>query len=89
MLNRDDWNSDLKLVTDAEAAVQNDIAQSFQEQTKTSLGKLVKHAEGMERRLGNIRQDIWEFISLQKVGQDEKCLQDLFVVDPQDDMDKI
>ncbi len=35
----------------------------------------------------SIHQDIRDFISLQKVGQDEKCLQDLFVVDPQDDMD--
>ncbi|KAK4139069.1 NACHT domain-containing protein, partial [Dichotomopilus funicola] len=89
MLNLDDWDGDLKLVTDAEAIVQKDAAQSFQEQTKASLENLVEHAEGMERRLGDIHQDIRDFISLQKVGQDEKCLQDLFVVDPQDDMDKI
>jgi hypothetical protein len=29
MFNLDDWDSDLKLVTDVEAAVQNDAAQSF------------------------------------------------------------
>jgi len=58
MLNLDDWDSDLKLVTNAEAAVQNNAAQSFQEQTKTSLVKLVEHAEGMERRLGDIHQAI-------------------------------
>ncbi len=66
MLNLDDWDGDLKLVTNAEAAVQNDAAQSSQEQTKTCLGKLVEHAEGIERRLGDIHQDIQDFISLQK-----------------------
>ena len=54
MLNLDEWDGDLKLVTNAEAAVQNDAAQSFQEQTKNSLGKLVEHAKGMERRLDDI-----------------------------------
>ncbi|KAK4105101.1 hypothetical protein N658DRAFT_564774 [Parathielavia hyrcaniae] len=66
MLNLDDWDGDLKLVTNAEATIQNDAAQSFQEQTKTFLGKLVEHAEGMESRLGDNHQDIRGFISLQK-----------------------
>ncbi|KAL2126810.1 hypothetical protein VTI74DRAFT_191 [Chaetomium olivicolor] len=93
MLNLDDWNGDLKLVTDAEAAVQNDTAQSFQEQTKTSLGKLVEHAEGMEKRLGDIHQDIRDFISLQKDARrddtEAACHRDLRVVDPQHDMERI
>ncbi|KAK4031659.1 hypothetical protein C8A01DRAFT_41893, partial [Parachaetomium inaequale] len=93
MLNVDDWEGLLKLVTDAEAAVQNDAAQSFQEQTKTSLGKLVEHAEGMERRLGDIHQDIRDFISLQKDarrdGIEAACRRDLRVVDPQHDMERI
>ena len=93
MLNLDDWDGDLKLVTDAETAVQNDAAQSFQEQTKASLGKLVEHAEGMERRLGDIRQDIRDFISQQKDACREDiesaCLGHLRVVDPQHDMERI
>jgi hypothetical protein len=93
MLNLDDWDGDLKGVTDAEAIVQNDTAQFFQEQTKISLGKLVEHAEGMERRLGDIRQDIRDFISLQKdVRRDDiesACRRDLRVVDPQHDMERI
>ncbi|KAK4232878.1 hypothetical protein C8A03DRAFT_39469, partial [Achaetomium macrosporum] len=93
MLNLDDWDGDLKLVTDAEATVQNDAAQSFQEQTKTSLGKLVEHAEGMERRLGDIHQDIRDFISLQKDARrddvEAACRRDLRVVDPQHDMQRI
>jgi hypothetical protein len=93
ILNLDDWDGDLKLVTDAEATVQNDAAQSFQEQTKTSLGKLVEHAEGMERRLGDIHQDIRDFISLQKDARRDNveaaCRRDLRVVDPQHDMERI
>ncbi|KAK4233816.1 hypothetical protein C8A03DRAFT_38447 [Achaetomium macrosporum] len=93
MFNLDDWDGDLKLVTDAEAAVQNDAAQSFQEQTKISLGELVEHAEGMERRLGDIHQDIRDFISLQKDARrddlEAACRRDLRVVDPQHDMERI
>ncbi|KAK4099088.1 hypothetical protein N658DRAFT_517534 [Parathielavia hyrcaniae] len=90
----DDWEGDLKLlVTDAEAAVQNDATQSFQEQTKTSLGKLVEHAEGMERRLGDIRRDIRDFISSQKDARrddiEAACHRDLRVVDPQHHMERI
>lgn len=92
-LNLNDWDGDPKLVTDAEATVQNDAAQSFQEQTKTSLGKLVEHAEGMERRLGDSHQDIRNFISLQKDarrdGVEAACRRDLRVVDPQHDMERI
>ncbi len=93
MLILDNWDSDLKLDTDTEAAVQNDTAQSFQEQTKTSLGKLAKHAEGMERRLGNIHQDIREFISLQKDAYKDDIeaayRRDLYVVNPQYDIERI
>ena len=93
ILSLDDWDGDLKLVTDAEAAVQNDATQYFQEHTKSSLGELVKHAQGMEKRLGDIHQDIRDFISLQKDARKEDiesaCLRDLHVVDPQDDMQRI
>ncbi|RYP44524.1 hypothetical protein DL768_009019 [Monosporascus sp. mg162] len=93
ILNLDDWDGDLKLVTDAEATVQNDAAQYFQEQTKTALGELVKHAKGMETRLGDIHQDIRDFISLQKDARrddiESACRRDLRVVDPQHDMERI
>ncbi|RYP17409.1 hypothetical protein DL765_004539 [Monosporascus sp. GIB2] len=93
MLNLDDWDGDLKLVTDAEATVQNDAAQYFREQTRTSLGMLVKRAEGMETRLGDIHQDIRDFISLQKDARrddiESACRRDLRVVDPQHDMERI
>ncbi len=90
MLNLDDWDGDLKLITDGEPAVQKDAAQSFREQTKTSLGRPVEHAKGMESRLGDIHQDIRDFISLQKDARREAaCRRDLRVVDPQHDMERI
>ncbi|RYP64263.1 hypothetical protein DL770_009223 [Monosporascus sp. CRB-9-2] len=93
MLNLDDWDGDLKLITDIEAVFQKDAAQYFQEQTKISLGELVKHAKGMETRLGDIHQDIRDFISLQKDARrddiESACRRDLRVVDPQHDMERI
>ncbi len=89
----DDWDDDLKLVTDAEAAVQDDAAQYFQAQTKTSLAELVRNAKGMETQLGNIHQTLQSFISLQKDTRrddlESACRRDLRVVDPQDDMQRI
>ncbi|KAJ4305977.1 hypothetical protein N0V88_000767 [Collariella sp. IMI 366227] len=93
MMNLDSWDGDLKRVTDAEAIVQNDIAQFFQEQTRTFLGKLASRAKGMEAQLGNIHQTLQEFISLQKDTRREDiesaCRRDLRVVDPQHDMERI
>ncbi|KAK4173966.1 hypothetical protein QBC36DRAFT_389340 [Triangularia setosa] len=77
MLNLDDWDGDLKDVTDAETIIQNDMVQFFQEQTRNSLGKLVSRAEGMETRLGDVHQALQDFIS------------DLRVVDPQHNMEQI
>ncbi|KXX78699.1 Vegetative incompatibility protein HET-E-1, partial [Madurella mycetomatis] len=93
MLNLDDWDGDLKHVTDAEATVQNDATQYFQEQTKTFLGELVRRAKGVETQLGDIHQDIRDFISLQKDARrddiETACRRDLRVVDPQHDMERI
>ncbi|KAI3337073.1 hypothetical protein HD806DRAFT_26405 [Xylariaceae sp. AK1471] len=93
MLNLDDWDGDLKCVTDAEMAVRDDAAQYFQQWTKTSLVKLVKHAEGMETRLGDIYQTLQDFISLQKDARKDDmeaaCRRGLRVVDPQHDMMRI
>jgi hypothetical protein len=47
----------------------------------------------MEKLVDDIHQDLRDFIALQKVArmsdQDEECLRDLFVMDPQDDMEII
>ncbi|KAK4139138.1 uncharacterized protein C8A04DRAFT_40952 [Dichotomopilus funicola] len=93
MLNLDDWDGDLKSVTDAEAIVQNDTAQFFQGQTRTFLGDLVSCAKGMEAQLGDVHQTLQDFISLQKDARrddiEAACRRDLRVVDPQHDMERI
>ena len=93
LANLDNWDGDLKSVTDAEETLQKDLDRYNSQYMKSTLGQLVKRAEGREKLLGDIRQDVRDFIALQKEiqrdGKDAKCLRDLFVVDPQYDMDNI
>ncbi|KAJ4297183.1 hypothetical protein N0V88_004101 [Collariella sp. IMI 366227] len=93
LLSLDDWDGDLKGVTDTEAIVQNNIAQFFQEETRTFLGKVASHARGMETRLGDIHQTLQEFISSQKDAHrqdiESACRRDLRVIDPQHDIERI
>jgi hypothetical protein len=93
LANLDNWDGDLKSVTDAEETLQKDLDRYNSQYMKSTLGQLVKRAEGREKLLGDIRQDVRDFIALQKEIQrddkDAKCLRDLFVVDPQYDMDNI
>ena len=84
-----DWDADLKTVTDAEDSLQRDSDQYDKLHGKSALAQLVKSAEGIEQLLGDIRQDIRQLIDQHKADNDEKCLQDLYMVDPQDDMEKI
>jgi hypothetical protein len=56
---------------------------------KSTIRQLIKRAEGRELILGDIRQDIRQLTAQHKADNDEKCLQDLYVVDPKDDMEKI
>jgi WD40 repeat protein len=93
LANLDDWDGDLKSVTDAEVTLEKDSGQYNSEHAKSSLGRLVELAEKMETLFKDVRQTLRDFIVLQKEMQmdeeDTKCLRDLFVVDPQDDMDTI
>jgi hypothetical protein len=93
LANLDDWDGDLQGVTDAEVALQKNSDQYNSEHVKSSLGRLVELAEGMETLLGDVRQTLRDFIVQQKETQiddkDTECLRDLFVVDPQDDMETI
>ncbi|RYP73127.1 hypothetical protein DL769_004288 [Monosporascus sp. CRB-8-3] len=92
-LNWDDWDGELKRVTNAEDVIRNDTAQYFQEQTKTRLEELVKYGEGIETRLGGIYKTLQDFISMQKDihkgDMEAACRRDLRVVDPQHDMERI
>ena len=93
LLNLDDWSVDLKNVTNAEDAVRNDEDQYIKEHTRTALGEVANHAEGMEKLLKDLLQDIRDFISVQKDlhkgDKETACLRDLGVIDPQHDMERI
>lgn len=93
LANLDNWDDDLKSVTDAEVALQTDSNQYNSWHAKSSLGRLVELAKTMEELLGDVRQTLRDFIVLQKEMQmdnkDTECLYDLFVMDPQDDIDTI
>ncbi len=89
LANLDDWDGDLKSVTDAEETFQKDLDRYSSQHMKSTLRQLVERAEGRESILGDIRQDVRQLIAQHKADNNEKCLQDLYVVDPQDDMEKI
>jgi hypothetical protein len=81
LANLDDWDSDLKSVTDAESALQKDLDQFNTQHAKSLLGHLVELAKEREALLGDIRHALRDNFALQKeVHRDEKdtrCLQDL------------
>ena len=93
LANLDDWDGDLKSVTDAEIVLQKDSDQYNSQHAKSSLGRLVELAETMETLLGDVHQTLRDFIDSQKETkmdeEDTKCRRELFVVDPQDDMETI
>jgi hypothetical protein len=93
LANLDDWDGDLKSVTDAEDALQKDSDQYNNQHAKSLLRRLVELGEERQSLLGDIRQALRDYIALQKEmhmdDTDTKCLQDLRVVDPRDDMKKI
>lgn len=93
LVNLDDWDGARKDVVDAENVLQNDWTLYNKVQTGDLWGKLIKLTEKSQSLLEDISQTLKDFIALQKEMQmDEKdmeCLRDLFVVDPQDDMETI
>ena len=89
----DDWDGLLKAVTDAEDELLSDWDQYDKLTSKSLSSELVNCGEETRSRLGDIHQTLQESVALQrKIGleeKDEQCLQDLFVVDPEDDMGEI
>ncbi|KAK5635838.1 hypothetical protein RRF57_011550 [Xylaria bambusicola] len=89
----DDWEGNIRRVKDVETALQKDMDQYYQEQTKTHLNELSHNAYTLTAHLGNIQQDIRGFILEQKAKNrdrdDAECRRELRVVDPQDDMMRI
>ncbi len=93
VVQRDDWGSLLQAVKDAEDDLRNESDLFRNLEQNTLLAELVRRGEDAQSSLGDIHQTLQEFIALQKQTQldvhDKKCLQDLFLVDPHDDMEKI
>jgi hypothetical protein len=93
LANWDDWDSCLDAVQDAEKSLLDDWGQFDKIKAGSLRRELTERAKQMAELLEAIGQDIREFIALQKEmrrdDEDEKCLRDLWVVDPQDDMKKI
>lgn len=89
----DDWQAELETITAAEEALR---AASVQYNTQSSLKKLselMQQGEQMKSSLGNIHQDLQDFIAIQKEKisdeKDSACLRDLFLVDPMFELKKI
>ncbi|KAJ8129608.1 hypothetical protein O1611_g4022 [Lasiodiplodia mahajangana] len=89
----DDWEGNFQHIKSVETAVREDMGQYYQEQTKTHLNNLSEHAYTLTAQLGNIQQDVRNFIREQKAASRDKddsdCRRELRVVDPQDDMTRI
>lgn len=93
LMDLEHWDSSLKDVTDAEAAVETDLRQYIETKNMKSLCDLVHLGEAREGKLGNIHQSLDELINSQKAmhADDEKnaCLQALYVVNPRDEIARI
>jgi hypothetical protein len=93
LAKRDDWDSYLKAVTDAEDSLLNDWDKYDKLKAKSLLSELAQGSEAANSCLGDIRQTLWDCIRLLKTKEtdsDKKnCLRDLRVVDPQVEMKTI
>lgn len=89
----DKWDADLKAITTAEEALR---AASVQYNTQSSLerlSELMQDGDKMQSTLGNIHQDLQDFISTQKQkvtdDKDSACLRDLFLIDPMRELERL
>lgn len=93
LVSLDDWDGDLENVKKAEADVENEASQFFQEHTKTALSALTKTASNMVARLGDLAQTVQDFVDFQKKVErnaaETACRRDLYLVDPHHDMKRI
>ncbi|GFF84756.1 vegetative incompatibility protein HET-E-1 [Aspergillus udagawae] len=93
LANLDDWDGDLACVKAAEIVVREYSEQYYREYQKSSLRQLVDSGSEVEKYLGDIHQNLRDFIAMQKTtrrnAEDKECLQDLFAVDPQYDLKDI
>ena len=93
IVDLDKWNGDLGSVTDAEKDVRDGSKQYNKELSQKHLKDLDESAKKMEEQLGAIHLLLREFIDQQQErqadGENKECLQHLYVVNPQFDMERI
>lgn len=93
LAKRDDWESLLQTVINAEEHLCSSWDQYMKLENKSLMAQLVEHGKETESQLGNIQETLEEFVSLQRQmrleDEDKKCLRDLRVVDPYVHMDEI
>ncbi|KAF1969492.1 hypothetical protein BU23DRAFT_557525 [Bimuria novae-zelandiae CBS 107.79] len=93
LANWDDWDADLKAVTDAEENLLNDWDKYDKLKAESLRSELVKLAEGIVGMLGDIHQTLQDFVDLQKTirrdDMEATCRRELRVVDPHHDMERI
>ena len=87
------WDDARTNVTTAENTLKEDWKQYNLVQMDDRWGSLIEHTGIMETQLGDIGETLKEFITQQKTMQGDekkkKCLQALYYIDPQDDMQRI
>ncbi|KAG6010646.1 hypothetical protein E4U21_005144 [Claviceps maximensis] len=89
----DCWEADLRAITTAEDALRAASVQYNTQSSLEQLSKLMQNGDKMQSTLGNIHQDLQDFISAQKEkvtdDKDSACLRDLFFVDPMRELDRL
>jgi hypothetical protein len=93
LVNLDNWDAYTTSVTDAEAALQEDLDQFNSQHTKSFLGEFVASAKRREMQLDDIRQTLQNHYAFQKEtrkdDEDTRCLRDLQVTNPSEDKMRI
>ena len=93
LVSWDDWDADLKAVTEAEDTLQKDSNQYSNLYSTHALGRLKELSDERRSLLGDIYKTLRDFATAQNEARlndtDRQCRWDLRVVDPRDDLMKI
>ena len=93
LVSWDDWDADLKAVTDAEETLQKDSNQYSNLHSKHALSQLMESSKERRSLLGDIYKTLRDFVTAQNEARlddtERRCRWELRVVDPRDDQRKI
>ncbi|TRX94301.1 hypothetical protein FHL15_004768 [Xylaria flabelliformis] len=93
LVSWDDWDGDLQNIKEAEHNVIEMSTLYHKEHGKKRLDQLYESAISVEKSLGDIHQDLQALVNQQMNiwtdSKNERCLKDLFVVDPRINMKTI